>query len=229
MDYMRVREKGPQKKRGLLHWVVAAAFLVMVITGLIMFVPSFSSLAAGGWTRLIHRSAAVVLIGAPILYALINSTAALSWLEEALFWRRKTSANAPNTWKTIHKSLIAVGFIIFALTGMIQWFLKGVVPNQVFQWSLSFHDIIFFAAILILLYHLYYEVNWWLWKRRYCRNCSQAYCVDACPTGALTHGPDGSVEYYPRRCNSCRLCLEYCQRSSYHKKVDELERIGSSR
>ena len=229
MDYMRAREKGPRKNRRLLHWAVAAAFLVMVITGLIMFVPSFSSLAAGGWTRLIHRTAAVVLIGSPMLYTLINPTAALSWLEEALLLRRKASVNASNTWKTIHKSLIAVGFILFALTGMIQWFLKGVVPNQMFQWSLSFHDIIFFAAILILLYHLYYEFNWWLWKRRYCLNCSHAYCVDACPTGALTHGLDGSVEYYPQRCNSCRLCLEYCQRSSYHKKVAEPERVGSSR
>ncbi len=221
MDYMNVRKKVPGKNRRTLHWIVAAAFLVLVITGLTMFVPAFSGIAPGGWTRLIHRVAAGILVGAPMLYALINPVASVGWLEEALLLKRKASANASNTWKTIHKSLIAIGFVLFALTGMVQWFLKEIVPNQVFQWSLFSHDIIFFAAILILFYHLYYEFNCWLWERRYCRNCSQAYCVDVCPTGALAHGTDGTVEYHPTRCNSCRLCLEYCRRSSYHKKGTE--------
>jgi len=223
MDYMRARVTGPRKNRRILHWVVAAAFFVLFITGLIMFEPAFSGLAAGGWTRLAHRAAAVILIGAPVIYASINTTTARRWLEEAAFWRGKvpTSTNPLNTWKRIHKSLIAIGFALFALTGILQWFLKGIVPREVFHSSLLFHDTIFFAAILVLLYHVYFEFNWWLWKRRYCRHCSLVYCVDECPTRALTHGPDSSIEYYPQRCNNCRLCMEYCRRNSHHKKAAE--------
>ena len=225
MDYMSARVKGPRSNRRILHWVVAAAFFVLFITGLIVFVPALSGLAAGGWTRMVHRVAAVILIGAPAVYALTNTRAARLWLKEALFWDRKTlvTASNRNTWKKTHKLLIAIGFVLFAATGMIQWLLKGILPSQAFQWSLSVHDIIFFGAALVLAYHFYYELDWWLWKRRYCRHCSLVYCVDACPTRALTRGPDGSIEYYPQRCNNCRLCMEYCRRNLYHKKVAELK------
>ena len=221
MENMSVRVTGPAKGRRILHWVVAAAFFALFITGLIVFVPALSGLAAGGWTRLVHRVAAVILIGAPAIYALTNTRAARLWLKEALFWNRKTlmASNNRNTWKKTHKLLIAIGFALFALTGMTQWLLKGIVPSQVFQWSLSVHDIIFFGAFLVLAYHLYYEFDWWLWKRRYCRHCDLLYCVDACPTQALTLGTDGVVEYHPQSCDNCRLCTEYCRRNSYYKKV----------
>ena len=229
MESMSVRVTDPAKSRRILHWVVAAAFFALFITGLIVFVPALSGLAAGGWTRLVHRIAAVILIGAPAIYALTNTRAARLWLKEALFWNRKTlmATNNPNTWKKTHKLLITIGFALFALTGMTQWLLKGVVSSQVFQWSLSVHDIIFYGAVLVLAYHLYYELDWWLWKRRYCRHCDLVYCVDACPTQALTLRTDGVVEYHPQRCDNCRLCTEYCRRNSYYKEVAKPNTKGS--
>jgi len=169
---------------------------------------------------LVHRAAAVILIGAPVIYSITNTRAARLWLKEALSWNRKTrmTTSNRNTWKKTHKLLIAIGYVLFAVTGMIQWFIKGIVPSQVFQWSLSIHDIILFGAVLVLVYHLYYEFDWWLWKRSYCRHCDSVYCVDVCPTLALTLGTDGIVEYHHQRCDNCRLCMEYCRRNSYHKK-----------
>ncbi len=221
MDRANARVIGPEKNRRVFHWIVAAAFIALFITGLIVFVPALSGLAAGGWTRLVHRVAAAILVGAPVIYAFTHTTEARQWLKDIKVWKRSPAqaANGSSNWKRIHKLLITIGLVLFIATGIIQWFLKGIVPPEVFQWSLSLHDIIFFSAGLVLIYHVYFEFNWWLWKRRYCRNCSLVYCVDACPTRALTRSPDGTIEYRPQRCNNCRLCMEYCRRNSYNKKV----------
>ena len=198
------------------HWIVAAAFFAMLITGIIIYTPAFSGLASGAWTRLIHRIAAVVLIGAPIVYAVINPKAARQWLREAAVWNRDvgTSPHVLNTWKRRHKLIISVGYILLAATGVIQWFLKGVVPSSAFNVSLFVHDILFFSAILLLLYHVYFELYWWRWKRKYCARCSFAACAEACTVGAIATRRDSTVVRDPQRCNGCRLCMELCQRKS---------------
>jgi len=216
MTGMRTGTTSPRVKWRVFHWIVAIAFLAMLITGLIIYTPALSGLASGAWTRLIHRIAAAVLIGAPVLYAVINPRAARQWLREAAIWRRK-EADTPhvlNTWKRRHKLLISVGYILFAVTGVIQWFLKGIIASSAFNVSLFVHDILFFSAILVLLYHAYFEFYWWQWKRKYCARCAYPYCADACTVGAITAGRDGTVVRDPRTCNSCRLCMDLCQRKS---------------
>ena len=228
-----VRVITAKNNRRIFHWTVAVAFFTLFITGLIVFVPAFSGLAAGGWTRLVHRAAAVILVGAPLIYALVNTRSSRQWLKEAIPWNKGVS-NDPSRWKRTHKTLVTIGLALFVLTGMIQWFFKGIVSNQVFQLSLTIHDITFFAAIVILLYHVYSEFDWWLWKRRYCRNCSLAYCVDACPSRALSRNADGTIEYYPARCNNCRQCMSYCRSNSYFtnaakpKEVNPLSPLNKS-
>lgn len=212
-------QAAPGRKR-VFHWLIAAAFIAMVLTGLTIYTPALSSLAAGGWTRLVHRIAAVVLLGAPLVYGLVNRRAARQWLREAAIWN-KTVPAAPyvlNPWKRRHKFLISIGYLLFAATGMLQWFLKGVVSSSVFNVSIFIHDILFFGAILVLLYHMYFELYWWLWKRRYCSRCDFAYCAEACPVGAIASG-ENSITRDPQRCNNCRLCVDVCRRNSYHKKT----------
>ena len=69
------------------HWAVTAVFLAMVLTGLTLLVPALSGLAAGGWIRLIHKIAAVLLAAMPLAYAFINRSAAGRWFREAAVWR----------------------------------------------------------------------------------------------------------------------------------------------
>jgi len=89
-----------QSNRRILHWVVVGAFFALLATGLILYTPTFSALAAGSWIRLIHRIAAVLLVGAPIIYALVNRGAARQWIKEAAIWNRKASATPYlNSWK----------------------------------------------------------------------------------------------------------------------------------
>ncbi len=106
-----------KSNRRILHWVVVGAFFALLATGLILYTPTFSALAAGSWTRLIHRIAAVILVGAPIMYALVNRGAARQWIKEAAIWNRKASATPYlNSWKRKHKVLISIGFIIIVMT-----------------------------------------------------------------------------------------------------------------
>ena len=156
-------------------------------------------------------------MGTPLVYVLTHRSAAWQWLREAVF-RNTTALHNPDAWKRKHKSLVAVSFVLFVLTGLVQWFLKGIVPSAVFQFSMMIHDITFYFAIVVLLYHVYHEFDWWLWKKRYCSQCSFAYCADVCPTNAITSSPGGVIVRHAQRCNNCRLCMEDCQRNSYYRK-----------
>lgn len=208
-------------KGRILHWVVVAAFFVMFGTGLILFVP-ISALAEGGLVLIVHRAAAIVLVGAPLIYALTHLKTAGQWLIESMFWTKRASKQ-PNRWKRWHKSLIVMGFMVFTTTGLMNWGLKTMDLEDVFYGSVLMHDIAFIVAVCVLLYHVYFELDWWLWKRRYCRSCNSVSCAVACPTKAMVGLQDGTVEYHPERCNSCRLCMDYCRRNSSYVKIDRVE------
>ena len=73
---IKTRIKTATGNKRCFHWLIAASFAVMLLTGLIIYTNEFSTLASGGITRSIHRIAAIVLIASPATYALINRKAA---------------------------------------------------------------------------------------------------------------------------------------------------------
>jgi len=205
----------------ILHWIIAIVFLAMVLTGLTLLVPAFSGLAAGGWTRLVHKIAAVLLVTAPLTYAFINRAAVRLWFREAAVWRKAQSKErrVVHIWRRRHKLLLSAGFAIFVATGFIQWFLKGTVPSSIFNVSVLVHDIAFFSALLVLLYHIYFELVWWLWRRKYCRRCRFPLCSEECPSNAVSTANDGMAVRNMSVCNGCRLCMKACQREGYYIKT----------
>jgi ferredoxin len=211
----------PIIRRRVLHWIIVTAFIALFTTGLIIYTPQFSALASGGATRVIHKIAAVTLLSAPIIYAIFKRGVARQWFREATVWRKIESDDAhfTNPWRRKHKLLITIGFILIAITGIIQWFLKDTVGAGIFNISLFIHDILFFSAIVALLYHIYFEFYWWLWRKRYCRWCSAALCADACPVSAVTSTRDGTIVRDSQKCNNCRLCMQDCQRKAYYRKT----------
>lgn len=44
----------------------------------------------------------------------------------------------------------------------------------------------------------------------YCRQCSDAFCVDACPKEALEHQENGMIKRYNMRCVGCKSCILAC-------------------
>jgi len=159
------------------HWLHTAAFIELALSGLILFMHWFGfpvTGAVGTWIRIIHRIGAVILIGAPIGFALFNWQRAWYFVKEAFIWKKEDLdwlKAAPgyyfggdprlmppqgyiNTGMKLYRLAILFGGLVFIVTGLIMWFFKGILAPAVIQWSLITHDIAFIFAILMLLLHI---------------------------------------------------------------------------
>jgi formate dehydrogenase iron-sulfur subunit len=59
----------------------------------------------------------------------------------------------------------------------------------------------------------------WLFLKEGCMHCTEAACVDVCPTGALKYGPDGIITYERDLCNGCGYCSQFCPFGVPHLSV----------
>jgi formate dehydrogenase iron-sulfur subunit len=50
----------------------------------------------------------------------------------------------------------------------------------------------------------------WVFMSDVCKHCTNAGCLDACPTGALIRTEFGSVVLQPDVCNGCGYCVPSC-------------------
>jgi len=164
------------KKRTIwFHWVHTIAFLVLIVTGAILFFPGIGGVASGGMTRFIHRIAVVFFVGAPVLYFIFNPKVSLHFIKETLTWGKDDFGwlqAAPlyyfggdeekmppqghvNTGQKMWQFVVLTTGILFLVSGFFMWFLKGIVSTSFFQWCVVTHDIAFLLAFLMLLVHIY--------------------------------------------------------------------------
>lgn len=165
----------------VLHWVHTAAFLPLALTGFAIFAPWLSDIAqgaAGTHIRLIHRVAAIIFGGVPILYAILqprrmwmNAKEFLSFGKYDLLWlkgaipyyvlgRHEEMPPQPrfNTGERLTAVVLVLGTIVFGITGLTMWFLKGLMPTWLFHLMLFGHDIMFLITFVMFLIHFYLAV-----------------------------------------------------------------------
>jgi len=167
-----------RKPTVILHWIHAGAFVTLFLTGLILFVPPLAILAQDGWTRLLHRIAAVIFIVAPLIYIPLNWKSSIRGIKDAFRWSAEDlgwlqaapryyflcdeEAMPPqghmNTGQKMWWFMVIVFGLIFAISGLIMWFLKGIVPPGVIQWFIFLHDVAFIATALMFFVHIYMSV-----------------------------------------------------------------------
>ena len=70
----------------VLHWIHSGSFVLLFLTGLILFIPGLAFLAEDSWTRVIHRVGAVLFIVIPIIYLIISPKGAMAGLKKAFSW-----------------------------------------------------------------------------------------------------------------------------------------------
>ena len=157
------------------HWIHTTAFLVLLVTGAILFLPGLGGPAAGGITRFIHRIAVVFFVGAPIIYFIISPRMSWHFIKETLSWGKNDIqwiSRAPdyyfggdeekmppqghvNTGQKMWQLVVLGTGILFLVTGILMWFFKDTLSPAVFEWSVIAHDIAFIVALLMLLVHVY--------------------------------------------------------------------------
>ena len=50
----------------------------------------------------------------------------------------------------------------------------------------------------------------WFSRKQACNHCTEAACVEVCPTGALSYNRLGFVQYDKEKCSGCGYCAEFC-------------------
>ena len=164
-----------RKPTRILHWIHAGAFVLLFLTGLVLFIPQLGVIAQDSWTRVIHRIAAVIFIIAPFIYIPMNWKAtkrgikdAFSWGADDIGWLQAApryyflgdEQDMPpqghmNTGQKMWWFIVIVFGVIFVITGAVMWFAKTTAPAAVLQWMVFVHDIAFIVTGAMFFVHIY--------------------------------------------------------------------------
>ncbi len=167
-----------RKPTRILHWVHASAFVLLFLTGLVLFIPQLGFLAQGSWTRLIHRIAAAIFIIAPLIYIPMKWKATVKGIKEAFTWgsddlgwlqaaprfyflndeKDMPPQGHMNTGQKMWWFLVIVFGVVFVISGLIMWFFKTTAPVALLQWMVFLHDIAFIVTGAMLFVHIYLGV-----------------------------------------------------------------------
>ncbi len=164
----------------LLHWVHTVSFVPLVITGLVLFLDVLKPLAqgeAGLWMRWVHRLAAILFIGEPVVYGILQprrlwmhitefsmDRSDLGWMKNAFGYSvLGRHGDMPpqgrfNTGEKMNGIVMIVTWALFVGSGLILWFGKGTVPPGLFRLMVVLHDVTMIAAVAMFLVHLYLAV-----------------------------------------------------------------------
>lgn len=161
-----------------LHWIHLPVFLVLLLTGLTLYIPQLKSLAigdSGAFLRLTHRIAAIIFIVLPIFYIIFNPRGLgaslkkmFSWSKDDLGWLKAAPAyyfkgddskmppqDKFNTGQKSFALIVFIGYFVFVITGLIMWFFKTSASSWLLKWSVLLHDICTIGVGGMFLVHFF--------------------------------------------------------------------------
>ncbi|MGH2842513.1 MAG: cytochrome b/b6 domain-containing protein [Solirubrobacteraceae bacterium] len=150
----------------LMHWVHAAAFFVLLGTGLILYLPSLSA-AVGRRTLIqdIHVYTAISWLGALVLIALLGNRRALlrtareidRWDDDDIRFLRgelKTPQGRFNAGQKLNAIVSAAFAVLFFVSGMILWLGEQNTDIRL-DGTLYLHDVLMYISVAIVAGHLF--------------------------------------------------------------------------
>jgi formate dehydrogenase subunit gamma len=153
-----------------LHWLLAASFLAMLVSGVILYLPSLAQLAADrGLWKSIHLGAALafwaglVLIWASAPGELRDSRRELERFDDDdrrwLAWAVHRSGPEPpqgrfNAGQKLNTALVAGLMVVFTISGGLMY-LQEVNASFRGTSAILVHDVAMFVAVPLVLGHLY--------------------------------------------------------------------------
>ena len=170
-------------RQRIVHAIMATSFLVLLVTGLALVWSPLAFLAAGGWSRYLHRIAAVGFISVPILYILLDRPGAKEVLVESFQYDKddvawftkmyryalgRTSDMPPqgrlNAGQKLHHGAVIIFSAVIVVSGLVLWFLKASLSPTMLAWTAMVHDLAMLALTLLLVGHVFFTYVYKAWS-----------------------------------------------------------------
>ena len=162
-----------RKRAILVHWLHFVPFVVLLVTGALMFFDA-TGMSGGRQVRVVHQFAAAFYVVVPVFYAIVDPKGAMSFLKLTFQWERSDlawlraslgfyfgrKAQMPpqgylNGDQRLWQLIVVVSGAVFVLTGTLQWFFKLKIPLEFYQWVTLSHAAAFVVILVAFFAHLY--------------------------------------------------------------------------
>ena len=172
-----------RRAQRIVHAVMASSFLILLITGLALVWSPLAFIAAGGWSRYLHRIAAVGFMSVPFLYVIADRAGAKEVLVDSfkydkddMAWFRymyryaigKTAEMPPqgrlNAGQKLHHSAVIVFSAVIVLSGLVLWWFKSDLDVTMLSWTAIIHDLSMLALTLLLVGHVFFTYVYTAWS-----------------------------------------------------------------
>jgi formate dehydrogenase subunit gamma len=153
----------------LLHWVHAAAFFVLLGSGLVLYLPSLSAaVARRALVKDIHFWTGISWAGAILLIVALGNRRALAATareidlfdrDDGRFLAGRTTAPQGrfNAGQKVNAVLTAAFAVLFLVSGLLLWYGERDTRFR-FANTLLIHDWLMYASFVLFLGHLYLSV-----------------------------------------------------------------------
>ncbi|HET7568100.1 MAG TPA: cytochrome b/b6 domain-containing protein [Gaiellaceae bacterium] len=153
----------------VLHWVNAAGFLLLLGSGLVLYLPSLaSSVGRRPTVKDVHFWAGIGWVSALVLIAVLGDRRGLlrtareidAFSREDVNWlrrRRPAEQGRFNAGQKVNAALTAAFLVLFVVSGMLLW--AGERDTRFrFASTVVLHDGLLYASLVLLVGHLYLAV-----------------------------------------------------------------------
>lgn len=168
-----VRRYEPAQR--FVHWCGVVLFMLLLTTGFALLFQPASFLAAGGYSRWLHRIAAVPFMILPIVYAALMRHEARELVRESLTFDRDdrawfrhmpsymlgSTAGLPpqgrlNAGQKLHHAGTFTAFVTVSVSGLVLWFGKGQLGPAGLAIAAIAHDLSMLILFVLLVGHVYF-------------------------------------------------------------------------
>ena len=160
-----------------IHLLVAVSFVLLFLSGLPLIFEPLSFLAAGGYSRIVHRIAAVGFMAVPFLYFFVDRAGMKELIKESFTYDKDdlrwlghmgryflgNAADMPpqgrlNAGQKLHHAAVMILGAGVVFSGVIAWVWSGQLSATMLSWTMLIHNLSMLGLVLLLVGHIYFTV-----------------------------------------------------------------------